>query len=282
MSGFAATWLDLREPADRRARSASLLGKLAQRWAGRAALRIVDLGCGTGSTLRAVAPVLQATQHWDLLDGDPALLAALPERYDAPVAAHAGGLTLKTHLVDLNAGLEAALPPQADVIATSAFLDLVSVAWLDRLVAATSQRGADFYGALSYDGRIFCNPGHDDDDVIFAAFHHHMAGDKGFGASLGPGAASVAVRRFQAAGFVVHEAPADWQLAGSRDAALLQALLDGWYQAVAETGAIAAGQLMAWRQHHLANIAANALSVTIGHTDILACRPDQPPDRARS
>ncbi|MEO9788899.1 MAG: methyltransferase type 11, partial [Aurantimonas coralicida] len=57
MSGFDTNWLDLREPADGAARDTGLLqGAVA--WlegAGDAPLA-VDLGCGTGSTLRAVSP----------------------------------------------------------------------------------------------------------------------------------------------------------------------------------------------------------------------------------
>ena len=67
MSGFSAEWLALREPYDQAARSRSVLDAV------RAALcpacrgvRVTDLGCGTGSTLRAVAPLLPAHQHWRL------------------------------------------------------------------------------------------------------------------------------------------------------------------------------------------------------------------------
>src|SRR5688572_21055501 len=75
MSGFSADWLSRREPADHRARDSGLLDRLAAWAASRDSLSIVDLGCGTGSNARAVMPQLSATQHWRLIDYDPALLA---------------------------------------------------------------------------------------------------------------------------------------------------------------------------------------------------------------
>ena len=72
-------WLDLREPADRRARSTELAHELA------AALRpgpvrVLDVGCGSGATTRWLAPLLPGPQEWTLLDRDPALLALVPDR----------------------------------------------------------------------------------------------------------------------------------------------------------------------------------------------------------
>ena len=57
MSGFSTDWLDLREDADRRARDRQLLVR-ARQWLHRdvpatQAPVVVDLGAGTGSTLRA-------------------------------------------------------------------------------------------------------------------------------------------------------------------------------------------------------------------------------------
>ena len=48
--GFSADWLALREPADHAARDGDLLAAAAQV----AGAVIVDLGCGTGSTLSLI------------------------------------------------------------------------------------------------------------------------------------------------------------------------------------------------------------------------------------
>ena len=87
--GFSPTWLSLREPADRRARSADLGETLARHLARRERPLILDLGCGTGSNLRALERDL------DVLAGPdwPRTIALLPEgkRYAEVVAAASGG-----------------------------------------------------------------------------------------------------------------------------------------------------------------------------------------------
>ena len=76
--GYAPEWLELREGADAAARATGLLEPLQHWLSGRdrddAGLVIRDLGCGTGSMGRWLAPRLNGTQHWILHDRDPALL----------------------------------------------------------------------------------------------------------------------------------------------------------------------------------------------------------------
>ncbi|HMJ42180.1 MAG TPA: SAM-dependent methyltransferase, partial [Pseudolabrys sp.] len=75
MTGFAADWLALREPYDIRARNPQVLDAVVASFAGNNAVRIVDLACGTGSTLRALAPRFPRGQNWRLADNDLSLLA---------------------------------------------------------------------------------------------------------------------------------------------------------------------------------------------------------------
>ena len=68
-------WLALREPADaaaRRPTSSTSSGDASRRPAGRS---IHDLGCGTGSMGRWLAPRLPGPQHWVVHDRDADLLA---------------------------------------------------------------------------------------------------------------------------------------------------------------------------------------------------------------
>src|ERR1700752_1086007 len=83
MSGeFSSTWLDLREPADAEARATDLVDRVRRRLPGHRANRqpaqrelvIRDLGCGTGSLGRWLAPLLPGPQHWIMEDRDPVLL----------------------------------------------------------------------------------------------------------------------------------------------------------------------------------------------------------------
>ena len=81
MTGFSADWLALREPIDHRSRHPGLLARLADAIGARESLRVVDLGAGTGSNLRALAPHLPPPrQTWRLVDHDPALIAAARTR----------------------------------------------------------------------------------------------------------------------------------------------------------------------------------------------------------
>ena len=69
---FSADWLALREPADSGARDEKLMS-LAVSAAGAKPV-IMDLGCGTGSTIRALKQQLPSNTEWRLVDNDPALL----------------------------------------------------------------------------------------------------------------------------------------------------------------------------------------------------------------
>jgi hypothetical protein len=280
VSGFASDWLALREPADRKARDAGLLDAVVEHLAQSAqrkpstrpaAPTITDLACGTGSTLRAVAPRLAGAQRWRLVDHDPALLAhAARAGTTAAVATHAAGaLTIDTLCADLAREIEAIVALEADLVTTSAFLDLVSEAWLARWVGALQRHRRAVYAALSYDGRVDCSPADPLDADVFAAFDAHQRRDKGLGGALGPEAAAAAVRLLRDAGFEVRVARADWRLAGE-DLPLQRHLLAGWRDAVAETGRLDAGALDAWHARRLAAIDAGTSTIVVGHLDLFA------------
>ena len=118
MSGFSAEWLKLREPYDLRARNTAVLDAVVDLLAGQPSVAIVDLACGTGSTFRALSPRIKARQNWRLVDNDLSLLARVPP--SSP------GITVTAAPVDLNRDLEAAFDGPADLVTTSALLDLVS------------------------------------------------------------------------------------------------------------------------------------------------------------
>src|SRR5215831_5283458 len=113
MSGFSADWLALREPHDLRARNRTVLDAVVASVAAIPSPRIVDLACGTGSTLRALAPRFPAGQNWRLADNDLSLLAR------ASAMACPAGVSLTTVPIDLNHDLEAALDGPVDLVTTS-------------------------------------------------------------------------------------------------------------------------------------------------------------------
>jgi SAM-dependent methyltransferase len=267
MSGFEESWLSLREPADRQARDAGLLDRVAAHFAGRDRVTVTDLGCGTGSTLRVLSPRLPGMQLWHLVDDDTALLAAAVA--SAEGLGTPGTVTAVPLVSDLRQEVEAVVALETDLLAASAFLDLVSAPWLDRFVGAAARRRRPVYAALSYDGRTECDPPDPLDAAVLVAFNAHQLGDKGLGGALGPGAAAAARRAFEAAGFAVTCADADWCLAAP-ESALQTRLLLGWYRAVTETGLIEQAALDGWLSRRQAAITDGASRLRVGHQDLWA------------
>jgi hypothetical protein len=252
--GFSAEWLALREPYDRAAVNPGLLRRLAQ-WAGRKdRLEVVDLGAGTGSIMRRLAPVLGPRQQWTLVELDPALITAGSK--GLPAWASYRRLDLARDLREL-----AAMPVQ--LITASALIDLVSARWIEELAALVRQIGCGLYMVLTYDGSIEWQPVHPLDPMVRDGVNRHQRTDKGFGPALGPGAAPCLAGLLPGAEF----ARSDWQL-GPDDRHLQQELLDGYADAAGslldEAEAIAA-----WHEQRLAHIRAGRSSLTIGHLDLL-------------
>ena len=200
MSGFSPNWLDLREPVDHRSRNRALAGALARYFDGWQPLMVVDLGCGTGSNLRATAPLLGPEQHWTLVDHDQALLDAAAVRLTAWADASKdanGELSLRKgqqrinvafRRADLAGDLEGALDPAAHLVTAAALFDLVSADFIAKVAAAVAARNCAFYTVLTYDGDQRWQPEHEADAAMCEAFHAHQGGDKGFGAAAGPSA----------------------------------------------------------------------------------------------
>jgi SAM-dependent methyltransferase len=262
MSGFSAAWLALREPYDRAARNGAVLDAVGTAFA--TATTVTDLGCGTGATLRALAPYLPAHQHWRLVDNDKALLEkALREG----VAAVPVGVRVTTVVADLAGDIEAAVG-DCDLVTTSALLDLVSAAWLDRLAALLVRLSRPFYAALSYDGAVALSPSCRHDGEVIAAVNRHQRTDKGFGPALGPDASHTAAERLRGAGFTVVEGRSDWRF-GAQDRAIQMEVLTGWADAARLSGtdpAIVAEWLGARGNH----VAAGGSQMRIGHIDFFA------------
>ncbi len=285
MTGFSSHWLALREPADHRARHAELCSQMTAYF--RAShpavghtlgqpLRIIDLGCGSGSNLRAVAAALPAFQHWTLVDYDPALLSAARLALIAWADEVQSGQDDSQHLVltkahqqieiqflqeDLAANIERVLSMPADLVTAAAFFDLVSPDWLGRFCQALC---TPFYTVLTYDGTETWTPHHAADQAMLKAFHAHQTTDKGFGLSAGPDATDILHRALTARGFRVQQGASPWQLT-ARDRELMQSLASGAAGAVTETGLVAQDIVKDWLSARL-----NAESCNIGHWDIFA------------
>jgi len=263
MSGFSIDWLDLREAADRRARDNSLRGQAIQ-WldAGENSV-VVDLGAGTGSTLRALTVPNQQALTWRLVDNDTTLL-------DEAVRRHGETHRIEPCIADLVS--LASLPLLgARLITASALFDLVSENFLDALATLLKAQGQQhpvgLYAALNYDGTTRWTPTHPLDDAVLAAFNQDQCTDKGFGLALGPDSGAVMQRLFTQAGFTVYLASSPWMLDGA-DKAMVAALITGIASAVADHPDIEVSALEDWVQFRQSNAASG--TCVVGHTDVLA------------
>jgi hypothetical protein len=251
---FDARWLALREPADHAARDPGLLGEAAQWLAGAEAPVAVDLGAGTGSTLRAFRG-RAAGVRWRLVDNDARLLAEAARR-------HPEAVTVEADLDDVDA-----LPlDDARLLTASALFDLVPDVWLARLADRLSRARVALYAALSYDGEMGWAPPDPRDGGILAAFNAHQRCDKGLGPALGPAAGARIAEVMAACGFVVRTASSPWRL-GPDQAELQAALAADVAAAALEAGAHRAPE---WAQARRAAATAGASSCTVGHLDVLA------------
>ncbi len=260
---FDKSWLALREPVDAAARSTMLAERLAGWVQARKDLRIVDLGAGTGSALRWLSPRLDRPQSWRLVDGDAGLLRAAAEtsvREDVKVEIETADLA-RADLTRLVAG--------ADILSASALLDLVSDAWIERLVAACRAADCAAWLTLSVSGRHDWDPAAPLDPKVGQAFAQDQTRDKGFGVALGPNAVESAASHFRKAGFDVAVTPSNWRL-GPSDPALLTAFVEGYGDAAAAARPELEASIRDWTRHRLSQAAAGELRVLVGHDDILA------------
>ena len=265
---FDAAWLALREPADHLARSAALLSPLDDRWRALGWTRILDLGSGTGSSLRYLSPRLSIPQEWTLLDRDPVLLSQ--------AAAPRVGVTLTRIAGELaDEGLERVRT--AHLVTASALLDLVSERWLQELTFACCSAGCGILFTLNYDGGIsWANDGiggEEDgdprDELVRDAVNLHQHRDKGLGPALGPDATPVAEALFRDAGYETWSAASPWRL-GRQDAELVAALIEGWEMAASEQRPEDAHHIRAWAERRKRSVWAADFGLQVGHFDLLA------------
>ncbi|MEU6204417.1 class I SAM-dependent methyltransferase [Micromonospora musae] len=295
LSPFAA-WLGLREAADAAARSGELVDALRKRLPA-GPLTIHDLGSGTGSMLRWLAPRLPGPQHWTLYDRDPALLslaatgaavdtaptvgtatatpavattagvgvttAAVPARVSA---ADGSPVTVATRCADLTRLTDADLAP-ADLVTASALLDMLTAEEVERVVAACTGRPTLFM--ISVVGRVRFSPADPLDAEIAEAFNDHQRRSVGGRRLLGPDAVGATVEAFTRHGVSVVTRPSPWRL-GPDQAELTAEWFRGWLAAAGEQRPDLARRAAGYARRRLAEAAAGRLTVLVEHEDLLA------------
>lgn len=270
ISTASAQWLALRAPADDAARSPELAHALA-RMLPPGPVLIHDLGAGTGSMTRWLAPRLPGPQRWILRDGDAGILSHLDLRSavdDAgrPVPAEAA----VEHLDDLPADAFEG----AAAVTASALLDVITAREAARIVAACVAARTPALFSLSVTGDVHVRPrgGAGDGAIeraVRAAFNDHQRRDASERRMLGPDAVHVVGDLFASAGWHVRRVATPWRLGGA-DRALIAEWLEGWVDAAVEQRPDLEADAEAYRQRRRAEAAAGVLRVAVGHEDLLA------------
>ncbi len=257
MSGFDPTWLALREPADLRSRSQRLITLAAKLLDECSSPVVCDLGAGTGSATRALAPEFPKSVHWHLVDGDADCLK---------IAQVSLGRTVKTRVSDLESTPDP-WTKETVLVTASALFDLASAAWIESFIARLARDRLSLLACLTFDGRVILDPKDPLDDRIHTSFLLHQSNEKGLGGpACGPQAGKILVDALKRHGYQVETADTPWKLAVETDRPLMEALIDGYRQAAVETGEVDHREALNWAERRKATIAA----LTVGHVDVFA------------
>src|SRR5262249_23364284 len=248
---------------DLAARNPTVLDAVVGAFLDRTSIAVVDLACGTGSTLRAISPHLPPQQSWRLIDNNLSLLARAAALGRPP---HPTGVATP---VALGPDPEPALESPLDLVTTSALLDLVSPEWLDRLIIEVAARQLPVYAALSYDGRVGVEPEVAGDHALVAGFNRHQRTDKGFGPALGPTATARAIERFEHLGYALVRGTSDWMFAPA-DREIQAELFAGWAALAPLTTTLSEDEIARWLVQRRAHLAQGRSHLRIGHVDLFA------------
>jgi hypothetical protein len=259
-------WLALREPADAAARAPDL-GERVGRHLRAAGSRVIhDLGGGTGSMGRWLAPRLPGPQHWVVHDRDADLLEVAVADLPGP-AADGAAVTIEAKRSDVTR-LRPGDLADASLITASALLDQLTEDELAGLVGVCVGAGAPVLLTLSVVGRVELTPADPLDGRVAAAFDAHQRRTTQRGRLLGPDAVAIAVEEFGRRGTEVLVRPSPWRL-GALDAELEVEWLAGWVGAACEQQGELVAETDAYTRRRLGQATAGRLAVTVGHADLL-------------
>lgn len=262
----SSDWLALRETQDARARSLELARSAAAMMTARPIV-VHDLGSGTGSMMRWLAPLLPGPQEWVLHDWN----ARLTDRaVDGPLPRDGAGrsVSVASRVGEL-ADLRAADLSGASLVTASALLDVLTARELHAIVEACVDSGAPALLALSVTGEAHLDPWDPRDAVAGRAFNAHQRREVDGRRLLGRYGAPIARGLFERAGWRVRVASTTWQL-DAGESRLLGEWFDGWVDAAAELRPELRDELADYRQVRWSQLQRGALSAVIHHRDLLA------------
>ncbi|TPG59573.1 class I SAM-dependent methyltransferase [Roseomonas nepalensis] len=279
---FDADWLELREPHDARARSIALALRLSAALPARP--RLLDLGAGTGSLFRWLAPILNRPQAWTLVDADVTLIefafdtiadravsvgfeVSAPNKRTLLVHTPSGAWRVEGLVRDLHDAPEGLPLDRADAVVCTALCDIVSRPWV---AAMASGLDLPFYSALNVVGDARFLPPHPADGAIARGFRRDQRRDKGFGGpALGPDAVRAMAAAFRAEGFEVATAPSPWRI-GAAETRMLTDLASGHASAALQNTPRGRATVQGWATVRTAQARRGRLRALVGHADLLA------------
>ena len=262
----SSDWLALREAEDARARSRGLAQAAADLLPS-GPITVHDLGSGTGSFMRWLAPLLPGPQAWVLHDWnasltDRALAGATPrDRDGAPVS-------MRSRVGELEQ-LDAADIAGASLVTASALLDVLTAREAHAIVDACVRAGAPTFLSLSVTGESELRPWDARDKRFEEAFNAHQRREVHGRGLLGRYGAPIVRGLFAHAGWKVRTARTSWRLDDS-EPELLRQWFDGWADAAEEQSPDLREECAGYRELRRSQLDRGELSATVYHLDVLA------------
>jgi hypothetical protein len=262
----SSEWLALREPEDADTRSRDLaLASAALLPDG--PITIHDLGSGTGSMMRWLAPLLPGPQTWILHDWNADLIE------QAVDGAHPLDRDNSAVSVNSQTGNLADLRPTdlagASLVTASALLDVLTSRETHAIVSACVGARCPALLSLSVTGDVRLSPRDELDAVFEQAFNAHQLREANNRRQLGRHAAPIARGLFTQAGWRVRESTTVWRL-DHRLAGLLREWFEGWVDAAVEQDPTLRAEAERYRGLRLAQIDRGELVAHVRHLDLLA------------
>ena len=245
---------------------------------------LLELGAGSGSLFRWLAPIVGRTQHWLWLDNDDALLergihltAHWAQRLGYAVQRSEEGteLTLQTPRgtwsieargYDLNDPPSMLPLDEADAVTCSAVLDLFSEDWLDELLHAIVQR--PFYAAINVIGRDRIRPHRLEDELIWRGYILDQVGNARLLDPLGPDVPNVAREVCKELGLQYVSTRSDWIIRRQHHA-MLRYMIGFVTNAARQALPQYRRRVDRWERRRRQEIAAGRCTLRIGHVDVL-------------
>lgn len=262
----SSDWLALREGEDARARSRPLADAAAGLLAP-GPVTVHDLGSGTGSMARWLAPALPGPQTWVLHDWNADLTARALDGHP-PRDRDGDPVSLRSNIRPLDR-LTAGDLAGGSLVTASALLDVLTAAEAHALVDACVGARVPALLSLSVTGDVELRPRDPRDRRIAAAFNAHQRREVEGRRLLGPYGGRIVEGLFRLAGWNVRRALTTWRL-GDDDPRLFAEWFAGWLEAAEEQEPRLHAELAGYREQRREQARRGAFSAVVYHLDLLA------------